>query len=200
MKVADAKARRFRLGIYGGTFDPAHTGHLLLARDALEQARLDAVVFVPCAQSPLKRKRPQVSDAHRLAMLRLALRGEPRFWLSRCELDRVGPSYAVDTAAEIGEAFPRAVLFWLIGSDQLAALPRWHRPDELARRVTFLLFDRGGKQVRGVRAKVLGLPRPRRVDISATEIRDRVKSLLPIDGFVPAPVAAYIQRHRLYRS
>jgi nicotinate-nucleotide adenylyltransferase len=200
MKGAGAKAGRFRLGIYGGTFDPVHAGHILLARDALEQARLDAVLFVPCAQSPLKRSRPQVSDKHRLAMLRLALKGDPRFWLSRCELERTGPSYAVDTAAEIGEAFPRAALFWLIGADQLATLPRWRRPEELARRVTFLCFERGEKPLRGVKAKVLGLPRPRRVDISATEIRDRVKSCLPIDCLVPAPVAAYIQRRRLYRS
>jgi len=200
MKGPGAKAGRLRLGIYGGTFDPAHVGHVLLARDALEQARLDAVLFVPCAQSPLKRNKPQASDAHRLAMLRLALKGEPRFWLSRCELERPGPSYAVDTAAEIGAAFPRAALFWLIGADQLATLPRWHRPEELARRVTFLLFERGGQPLRGVKAKVLGLPRPRRVDISATEIRDRVKSRLPIACLVPAPVASYIERHRLYRS
>src|SRR5580658_7230363 len=134
---------RLRLGIYGGTFDPPHAGHLLLARDALEQARLDAVLFVPCAQSPLKRNKPRVTDAHRLAMLRLALKGEPRFWISRCELDRSGPSYAFDTVVEIGAAFPRAMLFWLIGADQLATLPRWHSPEELARRVSFLLFERG---------------------------------------------------------
>jgi nicotinate-nucleotide adenylyltransferase len=200
MKGLGARAGRLRLGIYGGTFDPVHAGHILLARDALEQARLDAVLFVPCAQSPLKRNKPQVSDARRVAMLRLALKGQPRFWLSRCELDRTGPSYAVDTAAEIGEAFPRATLFWLIGGDQLTVLPRWQRPEELARRVTFLLFERGGKPAPGMKAKVLSLPRPRRVDISATEIRDRVKSRLPIDGLVPAPVAAYIERRRLYRS
>ncbi|MCE0499267.1 MAG: nicotinate-nucleotide adenylyltransferase [Methylacidiphilales bacterium] len=200
MKGPGAKTSRLRLGIYGGTFDPVHSGHILLARDALEQVRLDAVLFVPCAQSPLKRSKPRVSDAHRLAMLRLALKGESRFWISRCELDRSGPSYAVETATEIGEAFPRATLFWLMGADQLAELPRWHRQQELARRVTFLLFERGGKPVRGIKANVLGLPRPRRVDISATEIRDRVKSRLPIDCFVPAPIAAYIERHRLYRS
>ncbi|HUB66771.1 MAG TPA: nicotinate-nucleotide adenylyltransferase [Candidatus Methylacidiphilales bacterium] len=191
---------RLRLGIYGGTFDPPHLGHILLARDALEQARLDAVLFVPCAQSPLKRKKPRATDAHRLAMLRLVLKGELRFWLSRCELDRPGPSYAFDTAAEIGEAFPRATLFWLIGADQLATLPRWYRAEELVRRVTFLLFERGERPAPKWKAKVLSLPRARRVDISATEIRDRVKSRLPIDYLVPASVAAYIERRRLYRS
>ena len=121
------KTGRLRLGIYGGTFDPVHIGHLILARDALEQARLDAVLFVPCARSPFKKKAPLASDAQRVAMLKLALKGEPRFWLSRCELDRPAPSYAIDTAREIAEAFPRAELFWLLGDDQLAAARRLAR-------------------------------------------------------------------------
>ena len=116
--------RRLRLGIYGGTFDPVHTGHLLLARDALEQARLDAVLFVPCGQSPFKAHKPRATDVQRVALLRLALKNEPRFWLTRCELDRPAPSFAYDTAVEIREAFPRAQLFWLIGADQLADLDK----------------------------------------------------------------------------
>jgi len=192
--------RRLRLGVYGGTFDPVHLGHLLLARDALEQHRLDAVLFVPCAQSPLKKGEPLAPAARRLAMLRSALKGEPRFWLSRCEIDRPAPSYAVDTAREIREAFPRADLFWLIGDDQWAALDQWHRPDELRRMVTFVLLPRGGASGRARPGKVLSLPRPRRIDISATEIRHRVKSRLPIDHLVPAPVASYLKRHGLYRS
>jgi len=113
-KAAAPRTRRMRLGIYGGTFDPVHHGHLILARDVLEQLRLDVVLFVPCGQSPLKEQKPRATDAQRLALLKLALKNEPRFWVSRCELDRPAPSYAVDTATEIGEAFPRAVLFWLI--------------------------------------------------------------------------------------
>jgi nicotinate-nucleotide adenylyltransferase len=195
--------KSLRLGIYGGTFDPIHLGHLLLARDALEQSRLDAVLFVPCGQSPLKKREPVAADLRRLAMLRSALQGEARFWLSRCELDRPGPSYAVDTAREIGEAFPRAELFWLLGEDQAATLDRWHQPDELFRMVKFVLLPReisgtGPKTPRA--AEVLSLPRPRRIDISATEIRHRVKSRLPIDHLVPPSVAAYIKRHGLYRS
>jgi nicotinate-nucleotide adenylyltransferase len=192
--------RRLRLGIYGGTFDPVHLGHLILARDALEQLKLDAVLFTPARRSPFKSREPGASDVQRVAMLRLALKGREKFWLSRCELDRPTPSYAVDTAQEIGEAFPRAELLWLIGADQLPDLKKWHRVGELRALVTFGVLPRSGLAPRRLPAGVLGLPRPRQVDISATEIRDRVKSRLPIDHLVPAPVAAYIARHRLYLS
>ena len=198
--ASPAPSRRrspLRLGIYGGTFDPVHHGHLLLARDPLEQLRLDAVLFVPCGRSPLKTRKPRATALRRLAMLRLALKGNSHFWLTRCELDRPAPSYAYDTALEIREAFPRAELFWLIGADQLADLDQWHRPDDLRRLVTFVLLPRGEAAAPGT---VLSLPQPRRVDISATEIRHRVKSRLPIDHLVPAPIAAYIKRHGLYLS
>jgi nicotinate-nucleotide adenylyltransferase len=193
-----SKRSPLRLGIYGGTFDPVHLGHLILARDALEQLKLDGVLFVPARQSPFKPGRTGASEKQRLAMLRLALKGHEKFWLSRCELDRPAPSYAIDTAAEIHDAFPRAQLFWLIGADQLPDLHRWKRVAELKKLVTFALLPREGAAPRRRPAGVLGLPRPRQVDISATEIRLRVKSHLPIDLLVPAPVAAYIARHRLY--
>ncbi|HEV3271415.1 MAG TPA: nicotinate-nucleotide adenylyltransferase [Candidatus Methylacidiphilales bacterium] len=197
---SSVRSRQLRLGIYGGTFDPVHHGHLLLARDALEQLRLDAVLFVPCGQSPLKTRKPRATDARRLAMLRLALKNDPRFWLTRCEIDRPAPSYSYDTALEIREAFPRAELFWLIGADQLATLDQWHRPDDLRRLVTFVFLPRGEPAGKNAPRAVLSLPQPRRVDISATEIRHRVKSRLPIDHLVPAPIAAYIKRHGLYLS
>jgi nicotinate-nucleotide adenylyltransferase len=198
--VSSARGKRLRLGIYGGTFDPVHLGHLVLARDALEQLKLDAVLFVPCRQSPFKEGRPLVSDARRLGMLKLALKGEARFWLSRCEMDRPAPSYAIDTALEIGEAFPRAELFWLVGGDQVAGLGKWHRAVELRGLVRFVVLPRGGEAGKEAGDAVLSLPRPRRVDISATEIRYRVKSRLPIEHLVPAPVAAYIKRYGLYLS
>jgi nicotinate-nucleotide adenylyltransferase len=194
------RSRRLKLGIYGGTFDPVHHGHLLLARDALEQLRLNAILFVPCARSPFKNRKPQVTDAQRLAMLRLAIKSDSRFWLTRGELDRPAPSYAYDTAREIREAFPRAELFWLIGGDQLADLDQWHRAEELRQLVTFVLLPRGKAETKTVPKTVLSLPQPRQIDISATEIRHRVKSRLPIDHLVPASIAAYIKRHRLYLS
>jgi nicotinate-nucleotide adenylyltransferase len=194
------RSRRLRIGIYGGTFDPVHHGHLILARDVLEQLRFDAILFVPCAQSPFKNRKPRVTDAQRLAMLRLAVKGNPRFWLTRTELDRPAPSYAIDTVLEVWKAFPRAELFWLIGADQLADLDRWHRAAELRQLVTFVLLPRTDGAAARVPKGVLGLPQPRRVDISATEIRHRVKSRQPIDHLVPAPIAAYIKRHGLYLS
>jgi nicotinate-nucleotide adenylyltransferase len=199
-KSTSARVPRLQLGVYGGTFDPVHLGHLILARDALEQLRLDAVLFVPCGQSPFKARKPLAADARRMAMLKLGLKHDRRFWLTRCELDRPAPSYAYDTAVEIREAFPRARLFWLIGADQLDGLDQWHRADELKKLVTFVLLPRGEVAAKPAKGKVLGLPRPRRVDISATEIRHRVKSRLPIDHLVPTPIAAYIQRHGLYLS
>jgi nicotinate-nucleotide adenylyltransferase len=191
---------RLRLGIYGGTFDPVHLGHLVMAHDVLEQLRLDAVIFVPCGQSPLKSSKPLAPGVRRLAMLKLAVKKEPRFWLSRCELDRSGPSYSYDTAVEIAEAFPHAELFWLIGTDQLKVLHKWHRPKELRQLVQFVLLPRGDSSVKAGRRTVLSLPWPRRLDISATEIRHRVKSRQPIDHLVPVSVAAYIKRHGLYLS
>jgi nicotinate-nucleotide adenylyltransferase len=194
------KTKRLRLGIYGGTFDPVHTGHLLLARDAMEQLRFDAILFVPASRSPFKAQKAHATDAQRLAMLKLAVKSEPRFWLTRCELDRPAPSYAIDTALEIQEAFPRAELFWLIGGDQLASLNKWHRIADLRRLVTFAVLPRGTGAKPRTPKGVLSLPQPRQIDISATEIRHRVKSRLPIDYLVPAPIAAYIKRHRLYLS
>jgi nicotinate-nucleotide adenylyltransferase len=192
--------KKLRLGVYGGTFDPIHLGHLILARDALEQHKLDAILFVPCGQSPLKKDKPLAADGRRMAMLRLAIKGEPRFWLSRCELDRPAPSYAIDTALEIREAFPKADLFWLIGDDQLKLLDHWHRPKDLRQLVKFILLPRGETASRRKTPKVMSLPRPRRIDISATEIRHRVKAGLPIDYLVPASGATFIHRHRLYCS
>jgi nicotinate-nucleotide adenylyltransferase len=200
MKKTVRRGAKLRLAIYGGTFDPIHNGHLLLARDALEQLKFDAMLFVPARQSPFKGAQTGASANQRVAMLTLALKGEPRFWLSRCEVDRPPPSYSYDTALEVRDSFPKAELFWLIGTDQLDDLGRWHRAADLRRLVTFVLLARGKPNPPRLPAGVLGLPQPRRVDISATEIRRRVKSCLPIDHLVPTPVAAYIRRHGLYRA
>lgn len=189
--------RHLRLGIYGGTFDPVHLGHLILAEDAREQLKLDAVLFVPCGQSPHKMGSIPSPSAKRFAMLKIALRGNPRCWLSRCEIDRPGPSYAIDTAQEIHHAFPKATLHWLIGADQLPKLSTWSRYAELRKLLQFVVMERG-KPARRLPAGVIRLPQPRRVDISASEIRLRVKKKLPINHLVPAGVAAYIDRTHLY--
>jgi nicotinate-nucleotide adenylyltransferase len=186
-----------RLGIYGGTFDPIHLGHLILAQDVREQLHLDAVLFVPCGQSPHKLGNPPSPAKHRLAMLRATLRDWPHFWLSRCEIDRPGPSYAIDTVGEIQAAFPRAQLFWIIGADQLPKLKTWKDYKGLHRKVTFVVMDRE-KTPRRPLAGFIRLPQARRVDISASEIRARAMRKLPINHLVTAPVAAYIERTHLY--
>lgn len=191
-------SRPLQLAIYGGTFDPVHHGHLILAEEAREQLQLDAVLFLPCNQSPHKPDRPPAAPRHRLAMLQVALKGLPRFWLCRCEIDRPGLSYAIDTVAEIRQAFPKARLYWFIGADQLPKLHTWHRYKELQKQVTFVLLDRGSTTRRRLPAGVIRLPESRRVDISASEVRDRQHRKLPINTLVPAAVAAYIQRHNLY--
>ncbi|MDE1170658.1 MAG: nicotinate-nucleotide adenylyltransferase [Verrucomicrobium sp.] len=191
--------RRFRLGLYGGSFDPVHQGHLIQAQDALEQASLDAVVWIPCAQSPHKKSATEATAAQRLTLLEKALEDHPHFWISRAEIDRKGPSYTIDTVELFRDALPRAELFLLIGADQLPLLDAWHRAKELRRLVTFLVFSRPGHPLRRKRRGVISLPRPRAVDISATEIRARVKKDLPINHLVPPAVAAHIARRRLYR-
>ena len=199
-----------RIGLYGGTFDPVHHGHLIGARDALEQARLDALVWIPCARSPHKAGRPLTPDADRLALLRKALDTlkEPRFSISGLEIARArqnpaAPSYTIDTVRAFGETFPGAELFWIIGADQIAKLDTWKEAAALRRLVTFLVLDRIGSDGRARPGKlprhVVPLPAPRAVTISATEIRRRVRAGLPVDHLVPGPVAASIAKRGLYR-
>ena len=199
--------KRFRLGLYGGTFDPVHIGHLINARDALEQGVLDEVVWVPCAQSPHKLGATVAPAADRLAMLRAAIKGVPKFRLSDTEIRRGAPSYAIDTVREFRAAFPDADLFWLIGADQLPKLRTWHRLPELRRMAKFLLLDRPahGKPLARARLRqlygdVISLPRPRWLDISATEIRDRAAHGLPVAHLTPPAVAAHIARRSLYQK
>jgi nicotinate-nucleotide adenylyltransferase len=188
-----------RIGLYGGTFDPVHLGHLIGAQDALEQLHLDELVFIPCAQSPHKLDKESAPAIHRLRMLRAAVRGNDRFWVSDCEIKRGTPSYSIDTVRTFRRGRPRATFFWLIGMDQLDKLTSWERFNDLRQEVTFLVMDRPGpRPVRPPRG-VIYLPQPRLVAISSTEIRLRVKNQLMIQHLVPSVVARYIDRTDLYR-
>ena len=130
-----------RLGVFGGTFDPVHVGHLAIARAALEAVPLDRVLFVPARRSPLKERGPFASEADRLAMLETAIADEPRFSLSHAELEREGPSYTVETLERLAGDDE---LFLILGSDALADFPRWKDPERIARLVTLLVADRPG--------------------------------------------------------
>jgi nicotinate-nucleotide adenylyltransferase len=187
------------LGVYGGTFDPVHLGHLILAQDAMEQLDLDWVFFVPCAQSPHKAgRRTLATGGDRAAMLRLALAPNPRFWLSTCELERPAPSYSIETARELQDTFAGAELIWLIGDDQLPKLRTWQNFDELRQVVSFASMSRGASASQRLPGGVIRLPKRRRIDISATEIRERVRTGRPFEHLVPRPVAQFIHDQRLY--
>jgi nicotinate-nucleotide adenylyltransferase len=183
-----------RLGIYGGTFDPIHHGHLILAREAREQLHLDTVLFIPAAMSPF-RNEPAAPAADRLAMLEAAIANEPGFCIDPIELQRPPPSYTVDTIELIRKRDADAELFLLIGQDNVAGLPKWHRFDELAKMVQFVVLDR------------VGVPAPhsyivvqRKIDISATKIRNRVASHLSIRYLVPDAVEDVIRSRGLYQE
>ncbi|RYD73645.1 MAG: nicotinate (nicotinamide) nucleotide adenylyltransferase [Verrucomicrobiaceae bacterium] len=184
-----------RLALYGGTFDPIHNGHLIMARDAMELLNLDRVVFLPAAISPHKLNRAPVPAEIRRAMVEVAIRDEPGFALDDRELHRPGPSYTVDTVEEIRAECPGCELFYLIGHDNVAKLHTWHRIDDLQKQVEFVVFGRGEESGEHGFRKL-----SRRLDISATEVRQRVARGLSIRYLVPDPVRLLIEQYCVYIS
>jgi nicotinate-nucleotide adenylyltransferase len=186
-----------RLGIFGGSFDPPHVGHLLVVADALDALRLDHVVFVPAAVQPLKVGQAAAAPPHRLAMVRLLVGDDPRFSVDPIEIERDGLSYTVETLAAFAERHSEAERFFLVGTDVLASFGQWREPDQVARLATLAVMQREGE--RGRVPKDAVRVQTRRVDVSSTEIRERVRTGRTIRGFVPEAVAAYIAEQRLYR-
>src|SRR5438876_1376269 len=184
-----------KIAIYGGTFDPVHHAHLILAREAIETLGLEKVILVPATISPLKKAAPVASGEVRLAMLRAAIKGEPEFEVDECELLRPPPSYTIDTVEEIRRRECDAALYCLIGEDNIEQLPRWHRFTELEKMVRFIVLDRSGKQPTHSYQLI-----HRRIDISATDIRRRVAQNESIHYLVPESVEEIIQRKKLYRE
>lgn len=195
------KARAERIGIYGGSFDPVHLGHLVIAQDALEQAELDRLYFVPAGQSPLKKSQMHASPAQRLAMLELALQDRPNCGILDLEFHRKGPSYTYDTIMELRLRWPDAEIYWLIGADQVEQLPRWHRIEALLDEIHFLCVSRPGYDLtlpEGMDEARFFVLAERQIPISSTEIRDRLKHAKPVDFFLPPAIVSYIQEHSLY--
>lgn len=188
-----------RIGIFGGTFDPPHLGHLVVAQDACSALSLDRVLFVVAAAPPHKRGRQHTAATLRLEMLRAALAGDDRFEACDLELRRPGLSYTVDTIRQLREEWPGDELILLIGADQARELHTWHAPDEIARLATIVALSREGDRVTDTRG---GLPvrslHVTRLDISATDIRRRVAAGRPIRYLVPDAVQAIIRRESLY--
>ena len=184
-----------RIGVYGGSFDPIHVGHLAIARAALDGAKLDRVLFVPARRSPLKESGPVASAEDRLAMLEAAVRDEPRFAVSRVELDREGPSYTVDTLETLAKD---GELYLIVGSDALSELARWKSPARVRELAKILVARRPGAPDvdSSLGAQAFDAPR---LDLSSRELRARAGRGLSLRYLVPDEVWRHIERRGLYR-
>lgn len=182
------------IGLFGGSFDPIHHGHLLAAQAAVDALGLSELRFVPASEQPFKVGRHGASAADRAAMLELAIAPEPRFRLERCELNRPGPSYTVDTLRQLRAREPGAEFVLLIGSDAAADFAKWREAEAIPALARVVVFGRAGAEP----AAGLTAIRVPAVEISATAIRRRTREGRSIRWWVPAAVAEYIAAHRLY--
>lgn len=188
-----------RIGLFGGTFDPVHLGHLHLAATACEALALDQVRFIPCRISPHKTARTSASAADRIDLLAAATRDLPWAVVDDQEIRREGPSYSYQTADAVAAQFPGARLFWILGGDQWSALPGWKNIGHLAQTVEFILLARGGEMPaprEGFRHHLVPGSHP----ASATAIREALAAGAASHPWLPGPVATLIRERRLYQN
>jgi len=188
-----------KIGLFGGSFDPVHLGHLLVAQAAVEELGLDRLFFIPAAQSPFKPENPPAPAALRLRLLRLALAGKTNYEIDELEIQRGGVSYTVDTLRDFARRFPSAQLYYLVGEDHAPKLNQWCEPEELAGLAEFIAVPRpGGRPAEfpdPFKGRILrGFP----FDVSSSQIRARVKAGLPVEHLVPPVVAGAIHDAGLY--
>jgi nicotinate-nucleotide adenylyltransferase len=188
-----------RLGMLGGSFDPPHVGHLLIAIDAFEALALDKLVFIPAAVQPLKVGQAGASAAHRLTMVRRLVADDPRFAVDAIEAERAGLSFSVDTVAAYAEGYPEAERFFLVGADVVESFGSWREPDRIARLAQIVVVRRGKEESGEAVGRGFRQLETRRIDVSSTEIRARIRAGQSIHGFVPPAVAEYIATAGLYR-
>jgi len=199
-----------KIGVFGGTFDPVHLGHLIAAQEAHSLLSLETVLFVPSREPWRKSGKDITSAEHRLAMLRLATGGNPAFEVSMVDLEREGPSYTVDTLADLMNYYgPEEELYFIMGWDALFDLPNWKEPDRLIKMCHLVSFHRPDylsrdlasleESVPGITARTMALEMPQ-IGISASLVRERVAEGLPIKYLVPREVEAYILATGLYRK
>ena len=199
-----------KTGILGGSFNPVHHGHLVLARDALEQAGLDRVCFMPCHRPPHKDREDLADDRHRLAMLQAAVKGCPAFEVSDLELQRRGISYTIDTVKSLQAAHPEDELSFIIGADSLFELYTWKSIEELLACCPFITLARPGFDLAQVTSSSLRLPDPwparlragivpgHQLEISSTEVRARCRANQAVRWLVPDAVERYIDEESVY--
>jgi nicotinate-nucleotide adenylyltransferase len=188
-----------RIGIFGGSFDPVHIGHLLVAQAAREELGLDRLFFVPARQSPFKPARSPTNGTERVRLLRLALAGWTWCEIDEQELRRDGLSFTIETLRDYASRFPGAALFYLVGSDQVAFLHKWREAGELARLAEFAVIPRPGQAEIPLPSPFTGQAlRGFPFGVSSSEIRSRVKAGLPIEPLVPPTVAEAIRNYGLY--
>lgn len=193
-----------RVGLMGGTFDPVHYGHLVIAEVARVEHRLDRVVWIPAGDPPHK-DRSVTPQEHRHAMVVLATASNPRFEVSRLEMEREGPSYTLHTVRHFRRELPGDELFFITGADAILEILTWHRHEEVVRECRFIAVTRPGYDLSRMESvlppayleRIDRLCAPG-VDISSSTIRQRIRSGDPIRYLVPEPVEAYLYKHRLY--
>ena len=201
--------RRERIGILGGSFDPPQIGHLILAEYSCDELDIDRILFVPVGDHPVKRAALRSSIAHRLAMLKLAIAGNPKFSISRVDIDREGPHYSADMVKLLRAQHPQAELYFVMGGDNLRELPSWERPRELFRDCRLAVMKRADEdiaadmheaQLPGLsrRVNILDVP-PTSVWMASSYLVGRLRTGRSIRYLVPDSVLDYIDRHQLYR-
>ncbi len=197
-----------RMGIFGGTFDPVHLGHLRAAQEAADKLELDRVLFIP-AGCPPHRRAPQASAAHRLAMVKRAVADNPLFEVSDMEIRRAGKSYTVDTLAELARSAPFNELFLIVGIDQIAKLDKWRQPHKISEYARLVVISRPGVKISAVKRKPASpvfrswskepiFLQVSLLDISASNIRKLLRTGREVRYLVPEPVIRYLRSHNLY--
>jgi nicotinate-nucleotide adenylyltransferase len=212
LKYHKLSANTRRIGVLGGTFDPVHYGHLVIAEEVYATLQLTEIVFVPAGQPPHKTSIEITSAAHRLEMLELAIASNPHFTISRVDLDRPGPSYTVDTLQLLRKQWgEKTAIYFIIGGDSLEDLLSWHDPSGILKQLTYLVavrrpgyneseasYDWLETRLSGIKQRLLVVDAPQ-FDISATDLRQRVSEGRPIKYQTPESVESYIVQYDLYR-
>ena len=202
--------QKSKVGIMGGTFNPVHNGHLLLAEQAREYCNLDEILFMPSGNSYMKEQGEIPDGDTRISMTALAIEDNPHFALSTLEVERKGPTYTCETLAELKKLHPETEYYFIVGADNLFSIETWWKPEEILAGCTLIVAARGDKEESAIinkaaelkekyKARILLLPE-RRFDVSSTEIREKIKRGESVRYLLPDKVIAYIKKNRLYKE